>query len=135
VILGATNRLELMDPAVIRSGRFDLLLELPKPDVKAREAIFGIHTRQKPLAEDVDLKALAKQTEGRTGSDIEFVCRKASLLAIAEFVDKEADGLAHRSQPLRGRRWGPRKVQDKKELTITNKHFTAALRVMENQPR
>jgi len=134
VILGATNRLELMDPAVIRSGRFDLLLELPKPDVKAREAIFGIHTRQKPLAEDVDLKALAKQTEGRTGSDIEFVCRKASLLAIAEFVDKEADGLAHRSQPLRDE-GGARKVQDKKELTITNKHFTAALRVMENQPR
>lgn len=119
VILGATNRLELMDPAVIRSGRFDLLLELPKPDVKAREAIFGIHTRQKPLAEDVDLKALAKLTEGRTGSDIEFVCRKASLLAIAEFVDNMA----------------ARKVQDKKELTITNKHFTAALHVMESQPR
>jgi transitional endoplasmic reticulum ATPase len=119
VILGATNRLELMDPAVIRSGRFDLLLELPKPDAKAREAIFGIHTRQKPLAEDVDLKALAKLTEGRTGSDIEFVCRKASLLAIAEFVENMAE----------------RKVQDKKELTITNKHFTAALRVMESQPR
>lgn len=119
VILGATNRLELMDPAVIRSGRFDLLLELPKPDVKAREAIFGIHTRQKPLAEDVDLKALAKLTEGRTGSDIEFVCRKASLLAIAEFVENMAE----------------RKVQDKKELAITNKHFTVALRVMESQPR
>jgi len=123
VILGATNRLELMDPAVIRSGRFDLLLELPKPDVKAREAIFGIHTRQKPLAEDVDLKALAKQTEGRTGSDIEFVCRKASLLAIAEFVENKAGGQI------------ARKVQDKKELTITSKHFTAALGVMENQPR
>ena len=123
VILGATNRLELMDPAVIRSGRFDLLLELPKPDVKAREAIFGIHTRQKPLAEDVDLKALAKQTEGRTGSDIEFVCRKASLLAIAKFVENEAGGQV------------ARKVQNKKELTITNQHFAEALRVMENQPR
>jgi len=139
VILGATNRLELMDPAVIRSGRFDLLLELPKPDVKSREAIFGIHTRQKPLAEDVDLKALAKLTEGRVGSDIEFVCRKACLLAIAEFVEKEAgslaaDGLAHRSQPLRDE-GGARKGQDKKELTITKNHFAAALRVMENQPR
>ncbi|MFH0878501.1 MAG: CDC48 family AAA ATPase [Lentisphaerota bacterium] len=126
VILGATNRLELMDPAVIRSGRFDLLLELPKPDVKAREAIFGIHTRQKPLAEDVDLKALAKLTEGRVGSDIEFVCRKACLLAIAEFVEKEAGALAAD---------GARKGQDKKELTITNKHFTAALHILESQPR
>ena len=84
----------------------------------------------------MDLKALAKLTEGRTGSDIEFVCRKASLLAIAEFVENMA-ATSRRSSGTSGplAADGARKVQDKKELTITNKHFAAALRVMESQPR
>lgn len=88
-ILAATNRLDLIEPAVIRSGRFDLLLELPKSDQKTREEIFKIHTRNKPLAKDVDLKELAKKTEGKAGSDIEFICRKAAMLAIREYINKK----------------------------------------------
>ncbi|MBI5749678.1 MAG: CDC48 family AAA ATPase, partial [Nitrospinae bacterium] len=76
VVLAATNRIDLVDPALLRSGRFDLLLELPVPDEKTREEIFRIHTKNKPLADDVDLKELAKETEGKVGSDIEFICRK-----------------------------------------------------------
>jgi len=88
VVLAATNRLDLIDPALLRSGRFDLVLELPKPDDKTREEIFKIHTKNKPLAKDVNLKGLAKEAEGRVGSDIEFICRKASMFAIKEYILK-----------------------------------------------
>lgn len=87
VVLAATNRSDLVDPALLRSGRFDLLLELPAPDEKTREEIFKIHTKNKPLAKDVDLKGLAKATESKVGSDIEFICRKASMFAIREFLE------------------------------------------------
>jgi len=91
VVLAATNRLDIIDPALLRCGRFDFILELPLPDEKTREAIFRIHTRQKPLAKDVDLAELARLTEGKVGSDIEGYCRKATLAAIREYLDKKAD--------------------------------------------
>jgi len=88
VVLAATNRLDIIDPALLRCGRFDFILELPLPDEKTREAIFRIHTRGKPLAKDVDLAELARLTEGKVGSDIEGYCRKATLSAIREYLDK-----------------------------------------------
>jgi transitional endoplasmic reticulum ATPase len=89
LILAATNRFDILDPAVLRAGRFDLLLELPVPDEKTRLEIFKIHTKGKPLAKEVDLKALAHSTANCVGSDIEFICRRASLSAIRDYVDKE----------------------------------------------
>ena len=89
VVLAATNRLDLVDPAILRSGRFDILFELPKPDEKTREEIFKIHTKNKPLAKEVDLKELAGKTEGKVGADIEFICRKASMLAIREYIENQ----------------------------------------------
>ncbi|MEW6407894.1 MAG: CDC48 family AAA ATPase [Patescibacteria group bacterium] len=87
VVIGTTNRLDLVDEALLRPGRFDFLLEVPKPDEKTRLEIFKIHTKGKPLAEDVNLKNLAKETEGLVGSDIEAICRNASMLAIRKFVN------------------------------------------------
>jgi transitional endoplasmic reticulum ATPase len=87
VVLAATNRLDLVDPAILRSGRFDLLFELPAPDEQTRLEIFRIHTKDKPLSEEVDLKELAKQTDGRTGSDIEFIARKASMFAVRQYIE------------------------------------------------
>ncbi len=87
VVLAATNRPDIVDPALLRAGRFDFRLELPAPDEKARLQIFQIHTRGKPLAEDVVLESLAKDTEGLVGSDVEGICRSASMLAIREFVN------------------------------------------------
>ena len=110
VVLAATNRLDLIDPALLRSGRFDLLLELPEPDEETREEIFKIHTKNKPLAKDVDFKSLARETEGKVGSDIDFICRKASMLAIREFLSIE-----HRAQS--------------RELKISKRHFEEALKV------
>ncbi|MEW6003231.1 MAG: CDC48 family AAA ATPase, partial [Nitrospirota bacterium] len=91
IVLAATNRLDLVDPALIRSGRFDLLLDLPIPDEKTRLKIFEIHTKGKPLDKDVDLKGLSKETEDMVGSDIEFICRKASMLAIREYISQESE--------------------------------------------
>lgn len=86
VVLAATNRIDLIDPALLRSGRFDLLFELPEPNIEVRENIFRIHTCNKTLAKDVNLNELAIQTDGMVGADIEFICRKASILAIREAI-------------------------------------------------
>jgi len=89
LILGATNRLELVDKAVLRPGRFDLLLELPIPDEKTRLEIYKIHTKGKPLDSDVDLKELVDVTDRFTGADIESIVRSASILAMRDFLEKE----------------------------------------------
>ena len=88
VVLGATNRFDMIDPAVLRPGRFDLLLELPIPDEDTRLEIFKIHTKGKPLDKDVDLKSLAKITDKYTGADIEAIVRKASIFAMRKFLEK-----------------------------------------------
>lgn len=93
VVLAATNRLDRMDPALLRPGRFDFLVELPAPDPEARLAILRIHTRDIPLDAAVDLVALAKETEGLVGADLESICRRAALLAIREFLGAEGGRL------------------------------------------
>jgi len=89
VVLAATNRPDIIDPALLRAGRFDLQLELPIPDKKTRLEIFKVHVRGKPLADDVNLESLAEATEGLVGSDIEAISRRASMLAIREFINQE----------------------------------------------
>ncbi len=84
VVLGATNKLDMVEPALLRAGRFDFLLEVPKPSEECRCAIFKIHTKDKPLDRSVDLKKFAKLTEGLTGADIELICKKASMSAVRE---------------------------------------------------
>ena len=86
LVLGATNRLDMLDPALVRSGRFDLLLEVPLPPVEARREILRIHTQAQPTGADVDLDQLAEATEGMVGADIAFMCRKAALMAIGEHL-------------------------------------------------
>jgi transitional endoplasmic reticulum ATPase len=86
LVLAATNRKDLIDSAILRQGRFDFVLEFPLPDEGARREIFSVRTRGKPLAGDVDLQSLAHQTEGLAGSDIEAICREASLSAIRESI-------------------------------------------------
>lgn len=88
VVLAASNRPDIIDPALLRPGRFDIQLELPVPDEEARLEIFKIHTKDKPLGSDVNLESLAKSAEGLVGSDVEGICRRASMLAIREFVNK-----------------------------------------------
>ncbi len=82
VIIGATNRPDMVDPALLRPGRFDRIMFTPSPDEKSRLAIFKIHTKDMPLAKDVDLRKLAEKTEGYVGADIEAICREAAMLTI-----------------------------------------------------
>ena len=84
VVIGATNRPDMLDPALLRPGRFDRLLLVSPPDKKGRLEIFKIHTKNMPLAKDVKLEELADKTEGYVGADIEAVCREAALLALRE---------------------------------------------------
>jgi transitional endoplasmic reticulum ATPase len=114
VILAATNRLDLIDTALLRPGRFDLLFEMPVPDEETRLQIFRVHTRKMPLAKDVDLAALAAQTVGRVGADIEGVCRQAAVFALREFID------LHRAGDL--------ELPDTLEkFSIEQRHFQTAL--------
>ena len=106
LVLAATNRKDLIDSAILRPGRFDFILEFPLPDEKARQEIFGIHVRGKPLASDIDLEVLAQKTEGLAGSDIEVICREAAMIAIRESI----------------------RAEDKKnKLQISKKHFDLAI--------
>lgn len=114
-VLAATNRPDIIDPALLRAGRFDIQLELPAPDEKARRDIFDIHTRGKPLASDVDLDALAVAMNGLVGADIEAICRKASMLAIREFVSGDTPGSTS---------------PDVGDFKVAAKHFEQAIREM-----
>jgi len=94
VVMAATNRPNLLDPALLRPGRFDELVYVPVPDVKARLKILGIHTKKMPLSSDVDLDDLAEKTVRFTGADLEDLTRRAGLIALrrsieASTVDKQ----------------------------------------------
>ncbi|MEM1566665.1 MAG: CDC48 family AAA ATPase [Candidatus Bathyarchaeia archaeon] len=91
VVLAATNRPDIIDPALLRPGRFDKLLYVPPPDLEARKEILKIHLKKKPLAEDVSIEELAKRTEGYTGADLAAVCNMAVMLAIREHVMANKD--------------------------------------------
>ncbi|MFB6124374.1 MAG: CDC48 family AAA ATPase [Halanaeroarchaeum sp.] len=106
VVLAATNRKETLDPALLRPGRLEEHVHVPEPDAAARRAILDVHTREKPLAEDVDLAALAGALEGATGADVEAVVRRASMQAIREATT------ATGAEPT---------------VTIRQEHFDAAL--------
>jgi len=87
VVIAATNRPDLIDSALLRPGRLDRHVHVPVPDEDARRKIFDVHTRNKPLADDVDLDRLARRTEGYVGADIEAVTREAAMAASREFID------------------------------------------------
>jgi transitional endoplasmic reticulum ATPase len=101
VVLASTNRPDMLDPALLRPGRFDRLIYVPPPDYEARLEIFKVHTRNMPLAEDVDLQQLARMTEGYSGSDIEAVCREAGMLALRENINAERVEMRHFVEALK----------------------------------
>lgn len=86
-IIAATNRPDILDAGLMRPGRFDRHIQVGEPDEETRLAIFKVHTKDMPLAKDVDLKKLAKNTEGYVGADIESVCREAAMLTLRKDLD------------------------------------------------
>ena len=89
IVIGATNRPDIIDPALLRPGRFDRLIHIPMPDLDARNEIYKIHTKSKPLAKDVKLDILAEITGGMNGAELAAICNEAVMLAIREYL---ADG-------------------------------------------
>jgi transitional endoplasmic reticulum ATPase len=92
LVIAATNRKDMLDPALLRPGRFDLLLEVPPPDQDGRSKIFQVHLKGKPVSADVEVRELARCTEGRTGADIELICQRAGLLAARDFLEGNREG-------------------------------------------
>ena len=118
-VIAATNRKDLVDPALLRPGRFDRLLLTPTPDLVARKQILTIHTKDKPLAKDVNLDELAKRTDGWTGAEIAGVCNEAAMLAIREYV-------------LQG---GTLNEKDVKRVVIARRNFDAAFEAVKAKAR
>ncbi len=88
VVIAASNLLEKLDPALLRPGRFDRQIFVSPPDVNGREKIFHVHSRNKPLADGVDLKLLARQTSGLTGADLANICNEAAIFAARRGADR-----------------------------------------------
>lgn len=121
VVIAATNRPDILDPGLLRPGRIDRLIYVPPPDLEARKEILQIHTKGKPLAEDVDLDEIAEKTEGYTGADLAAICQTAAMLAIRDYVSKYGD---------------PEKAKEHLgELKIKKKHFEAAMERVKPMPK
>lgn len=103
VILGATNRPDMLDTSLIRPGRFDSMVLVPAPDEEARLDIFKIHSKKMPL-KDVDLNVLARKTEGYSGADIEGICREAGLNALRQDIKAKEVTSKHFEKALEGKR-------------------------------
>ncbi|HHI01560.1 MAG TPA: AAA family ATPase, partial [Thermococcus litoralis] len=116
VVVAATNRPDILDPALLRPGRFDRLILVPAPDERARLEILKVHTRRVPLAGDVSLEELAKRTEGYTGADIEAIVREAALNAMRRAI---AEGII---KP------GKRASEIRQKVKVTMKDFEEALK-------
>jgi len=101
VVIAATNRPDVVDPAVLRPGRFDRLIYVPEPSEEGRLQIFRIHTKGMPLAKDVDLSELARLTKGYSGADIESACREAALHALRKNIDAKEVTLADFTEAFR----------------------------------
>lgn len=112
VVIAATNRPDMVDPALMRPGRIDRMLHIPNPDLEARKEIIRIHTRGKPLTDDVDIDELAGEMENYSGADIAAICGAASMAAINEHLTKYSD---------------PKTAEEHKdELKIAMAHFDEA---------
>jgi transitional endoplasmic reticulum ATPase len=98
IVVAATNRPELIDPALLRPGRFDMLVALPPPDDQARLAILRVHSRSMPLAADVDLARIAATTKGLAGAELEALCRRAALGAVREQLAVRLESRAHSAE-------------------------------------
>lgn len=112
-VIAASNRPDIIDPALLRPGRFDRLIYIPLPDEESRKKIFEVHLRNKPLAKDVDIAELARETENFSGAEIAAVCNEAVMSAIREYLDKHP---------------GDENEKDIKEAKLEARHLKEALK-------
>jgi transitional endoplasmic reticulum ATPase len=120
VVVAATNRPDMVDPALLRPGRFDRFIFIRPPDLKEREMIFDIHLKGKPLLSEVDVGKLAERTEGYVGADIEAVCREAAIIALREAIKPGMEREDVKKKAL--------------NVRITNEHFEKAFSIVRPTP-
>jgi len=121
IVIGATNRPDAVDPALRRPGRFDREIEIRPPDAKARKEILQVHTRNMPLAEDVNLDKIAEQTHGYTGADLAALAREAAMSALRRFIKDRNIDLEQQQIP----------VNVLKELKVTMQDFIDAMKFIQ----
>ena len=114
LVLAATNRPDIIDPALLRPGRFDVVVEIPSPDEQERLAILRVQVRGKPVSQEVRLEAIAANTDGLTGADLSAICHHAALNAIRERVEET--------------RGGKKEPSVSRPLIIQPRHFETALK-------
>ncbi|MHB1908055.1 MAG: CDC48 family AAA ATPase [Nitrososphaerales archaeon] len=117
VVIGATNRPDMIDPALLRPGRFDKLLYIPVPDLEARKEIFRIHLDKKPIASDVSLDELASKTEGYSGAEIQGVAETATMNAIRRYIQGSKDSQSEEKM--------------KQDLKVSKEDFEGAMKKVE----
>jgi len=100
LIIGATNRPDILDTALLRPGRFDRIILVPVPDIKTRKEIFKVHTKGMPLDKDVDVSQLVEKTEGYVGADVESICREAAIFALREDMKAKTIKMKHFEKAL-----------------------------------
>ena len=128
VVIGATNRPTLLDPALLRPGRFDELIYVTVPDKGGRRRILGIHTANMPLGKDVDLDEIAERTDRYTGADLEDLVRRAGLFALRESGNDVSEvRMAHFSQALNASRATVTVEMEEEYRTIETKLKSAAM--------
>ncbi|MBN2423215.1 CDC48 family AAA ATPase [Candidatus Woesearchaeota archaeon] len=125
VIIGATNRPDMLDTALLRPGRFDRIILVPVPEKKGRKEIFDIHTKEMPLAKNINIEELAEKTEGYVGADIEAVCREAAILALREDLKADKITKSHFEDSLKKVSPSVNKEVEKAYVELLD-HFTAA---------
>lgn len=123
VVLAATNRSDRIDPALLRPGRFDFVVDLSVPDRASRLAILKVHTRNVPLMDDVDLETLADATEGYVGADLEGLCRQAALLAIREYLEQHQQVTTEQQKVQQGEQHDEYPIND---FRVRGCHFQSA---------
>ena len=138
VVIGATNRPDIIDEALLRPGRFDRILEVPVPDKEARKEILKIHTRKKPIDFDVvNLDKLVELTEGYTGADIAAMVNAAAMSAIKEHMMSRVneENKNNENDSIKTREYIKEKEQQKANLKISMNHFEAALQKIKKKNR
>jgi len=124
-IIGATNRPDIIDPAILRPGRLDQLIYIPLPDLPSRLAVFKSCLRKSPVAKEVDLEFLAKKTAGFSGADITEICQRACKLAIRESIEKDIEA---RNRMETENAEAPAEPAEDPVPEITRNHFEESMR-------
>jgi len=126
-IIGATNRPDIIDPAILRPGRLDQLIYIPLPDDGSRHSIFKANLRKTPVAKEVDLQYLAKVTKGFSGADLTEICQRACKLAIRENIDAEIKKEKER-QAKAAKGMEVDEDDDDEIAEVSKRHFEEAMR-------